>query len=70
VDHPPHVGLVDPHAEGVRRHDDPDPAIQKALLNTRPFPCPESRVVGFRTDASGRQGMAQRLDAAARRRID
>ncbi|MMZ63030.1 hypothetical protein D1872_252650 [compost metagenome] len=33
----PYVGLIDPHPEGIRRHNDPDIVVQECFLTLSPL---------------------------------
>jgi hypothetical protein len=46
VDDEPHVGLVDAHAEGDRRHDDPQLAVHERLLHAVALALGQPGVVG------------------------
>ncbi len=45
VDHLPHVGAVNPHPEGVGRHDDGSRPVDEAFLNPRAVFGEETRVI-------------------------
>ena len=55
MDHKPHVGLVDAHAEGIGRHHDLHPVVEEIVLILPPGIRIQFGVVGCRTDSPALQ---------------
>ena len=70
VDHEPHVGFVDAHAESVRGDHHADLAREPLLLPQRPFGVPQSAVVGRGRDAFLPQEFGGLLGALAGAHVD
>ncbi len=70
MDHEPHVGLVDAHAERVRRHHDPDLVLDPFFLPQGAFGGGQSSVVGQRRDALVAQQRRHLFGALARAHVD
>ena len=70
VDHITHVGLVDTHTEGDRRHDHVDTLHQEIVLIVRACLCIHTRMVGKRLDAVCDQQLRQLLDLLAAEAVD
>ena len=66
----PHVGLVDPHAEGGRRDDDLRPIGDEVVLDARPLGRLETGVVVLGAEAVAAQDARQLLGRAARSGVD
>ncbi len=70
VDHQPDVRLVDPHAEGVGRGDDPEPAVAETLLHLL-FPLRlEAGVEMVRVHSARHEELRDLLGSAARGAVD
>ena len=52
MDHEAHILLVDPHAEGVGGHHDPDPVEEELILVLPAVPFAHARMVGPGRDAA------------------
>ena len=66
----PHVGLVDPHAECIRRDHDAGPARRPGLLTLFPFLRGESPVISLHAHAVGLEAARPPLNASAGGGID
>ncbi len=70
VEHEPHVGLVDAHAEGRGGHDDGGRARAEPVVH-RLAPGPtEARVVGLRRDPAAAQRLGEAAGLGARGAVD
>lgn len=68
--HKAHIGLVDAHAEGNRRHHDHAVLAQEAVLVVLTHVLGQAGVIGQGIDAVLHQGLGQFLDTLARLAID
>jgi hypothetical protein len=66
MDDEPHVRLVDPHAEGVRRHNGTDVLVHEAVLHLVPMRIVEARMVGGGRDPRPFEDAGDAFDVAAR----
>ena len=70
MDHQPDVRLVDPHAEGVGRGDDPEPAVAETLLHLLLPLRLEAGVEMVRVHSARGEELRHLLGSAARRAVD
>ena len=70
MDHEPHIGLVDPHAECDRRHHHPQVVPQECLLHLRPFSVLQPRMIGSSGNPRSLQPFRHLFDPLSAQRID
>src|SRR5690606_35718604 len=70
VHHEAHVGLVDPHPERIRGHDDASLSRHEGVLDALPLRVAQTSMVAHRGYPDPAQQGGERVDALSRRGVD